>query len=494
MRRTWSVLTGTVLGALILILPASAQMSYDEGSSSGMYEGSSLMQDPTAQTYGMMPPGGYYPEWTNYLDQLQREGGYYSVTGNYPGSAPVTSYYPAGQAPQMQGQASGQAAGMYSSPDYYSSSGQQAYQQPQQAYGQQAYSQPVYPQQGYQQPPTQQSYAYQGPPAAGQTGASGQQSATGKSKKRKLTATQRGTAAQTYEQPQQQAYPQTYPQQGYQQQAYQQPGAYPQAYPQGYQQQPYQQGYQQPQQAYGQQAYPQQGQQAYGQQGYPQQGQQAYGQQAGPEQEDPVLQQARMSAYERAVARQRAAELAAQQQAAIQELQQTRQQYDAAQARLQEQEDRQRAFQEEYRRKAAQEAYEQLRAAQQRYYDLVGVSGESGRPDARAASAGPSRGGYAPPSQAPVQAQQYGAQPAPYQQGYPTPPQSVGMQEAPQQGGFASTPQAAGQVTPLQIQQPQSQGGGLWSTLKEIFAPPTTGGPPARSLIEDRNRNRDLGG
>lgn len=207
-----------------------------------------------------------------------------------------------------------------------------------------------------------------------------------------------------------------------------------------------------------------------------------------------------MSAYERAVARQRAAELAAQQQSAIQELQQSRQMYDAAQARLQEQEDRQRAFQEEYRRKAAKEAYDQLRSAQQRYYDLVGVSGESGRPETRAASAGPAPGGYAPPSQmptqAPTQAPQYGSAPAPYQQqqGYPTPPQSVGMQEAAPPGGFASSPQAAGQVTPLQVQQPQAQGGGLWSTLKEIFAPPPGSSPNPRGLMEDKNKNRDLWG
>lgn len=504
MQKTWSVLTGAVLGALIMVMPASAQMTYDEPGFSSSYDQSALMQDPSSQAYGMMPPGGYYPDWQNYLDQLQRQGGYYAVTGNYPNSAPVTSYYPASPSTGAQGQQySGQGGGMYYNPqDYYSSSGQQAYPQeaypqqaygqqayPQQAYGQQGYAQPAYPQQTYQQAPSQQGYAYQGSQAPGQTGGSSQQSATGKSKKRRLTATQRGTAAQTPEQPYQQAQQsyaqQTYPQQSYPQQAYQQPGYQQpydpsqQGYQQGYQQQAYPQGYQQPQQAYGQQAYPQQ------------QGQQ----QAAVEQEDPALQQARMSAYERAVARQRAAEIAAQQQAAIQELQQVRQQYDAAQARLREQEDRQRAFQEEYRRKAAKEAYEQLRAAQQRYYDLVGVSGESGRPETRAASAGPAQGGYAPPSQMPVQAQQYGGPPAPYQQGYPTAPQSVGMQEATPPGGFVSSPQAAGQVTPLHVQQqPQAQGGGFWSTIKEIFAPPTGASPSQRSLIEDRNKNKDLWG
>jgi len=508
MQRTWSGLTGIVLGALILATPALAQMGGEDSNPYGSYENSALMQGSDAQAYGMMPPGGYYPEWQNYLDQLQQQGGYYSVTGNYPNSSPVTSYYPAAPSAGAQGQQySGQAPGMYYNPQEYYSSGQQAYPQQQgygqQAYGQQGYAQPAYPQQTYQQAPAPQGYAYQSPQAAGQPTATPQQATSGKSKKqRKASTAQRAATAQAY-QPTQQAYQQ----QAYQQPGYQQPyDQSQQGYQQGYQQQPSQQGYQQPQQGYQQpqQGYqqPQQGyqqpQQAYqqpGQQAYPQQPQQAAG-----DQEDPALQQARMSAYERAVARQRAAELAAQQQSAIQELQQSRQMYDAAQARLQEQEDRQRAFQEEYRRKAAKEAYDQLRSAQQRYYDLVGVSGESGRPETRAASAGPAPGGYAPPSQmptqAPTQAPQYGSAPAPYQQqqGYPTPPQSVGMQEAAPPGGFASSPQAAGQVTPLQVQQPQAQGGGLWSTLKEIFAPPPGSSPNPRGLMEDKNKNRDLWG
>ena len=93
-----------------------------------------------------------------------------------------------------------------------------------------------------------------------------------------------------------------------------------------------------------------------------------------------MVQAAQQKAYERAVARQRAAELAAQQQAATQELTQAQQQFDMAQQRVREQEVKQKALQAEYHKKAVGEAYDSLRVAQQRYYELMGVSGDSGRP------------------------------------------------------------------------------------------------------------------
>ncbi|MCA1961366.1 MAG: hypothetical protein LDL33_11290, partial [Desulfomonile sp.] len=135
MRKTWSALTGTVLGALLLAMPALAQFGGEDSNPYGSYESSALMQGPDAQAYGMMPPGGYYPDWQNYLDQLQQQGGYYAVTGNYPNSVPVTSYYPAAPSAGAQGQQYSGQGGMYYNPQDYYSSSPQAYPQ-QQGYGQ----------------------------------------------------------------------------------------------------------------------------------------------------------------------------------------------------------------------------------------------------------------------------------------------------------------------------------------------------------------------
>jgi hypothetical protein len=42
---------------------------------------------------------------------------------------------------------------------------------------------------------------------------------------------------------------------------------------------------------------------------------------------------------------------------------------------------------------------------------------------------------------------------------------------------------------PQQQQQQASEGGGLWSTLKDIFAPAQNAGPNPRAMFE-RNRSR----
>jgi hypothetical protein len=202
---------------------------------------------------------------------------------------------------------------------------------------------------------------------------------------------------------------------------------------------------------------------------------------------DPMVREAQRQAYERAVARQRAAELAAQQQAALQELQQTQRMYEGAQRKLQEQEQRQRALQEEYHKKSVAEAYEALRMAQQKYYDLMGVSQETGGsaqqgPQQQAAAATP--GAQYPQQQVqyPQQAQTYGSavqQP----QGYP-----AGVMGAPQWQSPYGVPQ--GQPTPLHVtgQEQQSGGGGLWSALKEFLAPTNSVMRPQQSTLDDTMR------
>lgn len=477
MRRTWLVLAGAALSILLVASVAPAQYSYGQNPYSG-YEGSSLMQNPSASAYGDTPV--YYPYWYNYLDGLQQQGGYYSVTGQYGNSVPVTSYYPAteGSGGATQPQPTGQQSNMYYNPnEYYASQGQT---------GQYNYQYPSQP----QAPAAQVQQA--------------QQPATTKkrsSKKRRIRAQAAATAQapdQAYQPPAYQQQPQPYQQQAYQQQ------------PQPYQQQPYQQEqqpypqpYQDPQQQYYQQqlqAYQQQqyyNQQAYQQQGYQQQQpyqqpqpgtypvqQQAQGQQGGYS-EDPLVQRAQEKAYARALARQRAAELASQQQAALQELQQARQIFESAQLRVQEQEDRQKAFQQEYHRKAVSDAYDSLRMAQQRYYDLMGVSTESG--------AGQQRG-Y--PTSAPPTAQQYSQPVGPgqgmaagqYAQGG-IPVQRYGGAQptyGPPSGPTTPAPaQQPSQVTPLRVQEPQQQSGGFWNTLKEILLPPTSG-PSPRSIIDGK--------
>ena len=203
--------------------------------------------------------------------------------------------------------------------------------------------------------------------------------------------------------------------------------------------------------------------------------------------QDPVVRDAQQKAYERAVARQRAAELASQQQAAVQEFQQAQQMLETAQNKFRDQETRQKQLQEEYHKKAVAEAYETLRAAQQRYYDLMGVSGESGRPGRL--PPGISGPGQRPPTDAIPQQAPVQGQPQPYRQQPPAaqyPPQRVAQQPQYQYGagqapvgmpaGQTFSPSPPGQATPLTVQQQpqQEEGGGFWSTLKEIFLPPTT--------------------
>jgi hypothetical protein len=201
------------------------------------------------------------------------------------------------------------------------------------------------------------------------------------------------------------------------------------------------------------------------------------------------------------VARQRAAELAARQQAALQELQQTQQMYEQAQRKLQEQEQRQKALQEEYHQKAVADAYESLRRAQQKYYELMGVTGESGQavqPQQQASVAGMQYQQQAPqyPQQAPQypqQAPQYPQQARQYPQqapGYgPATPQQVPQVQGYPSAGSApySYPVAPGQAVPLHIQgqQPESTGSGFWAALKEFFAPSTPIVKPTQSTFDD---------
>ncbi len=431
---------------------------------------STFMQYPTGGTNSKSPPA-YYPYWTNYLDDLQKQGGYQSITGNYPNSVPITSYYPAGSEADYSGQGSAQPQ-MYSGPQDYSAAYSQgaAPQQPQyQSSAPQQY------QGGYQQPAPTYQATQQGNYGSAGAVSSGQSSKS--SKKRKSNAKQ-----VTQDPYQQQGIQQSYGQQAYPQQDYQQQQAYQQ-----------QQGYQQQQQG----AYPDQSQYQQ-QQAYQQQGAQ---QAQDPSQQgltgDPLVQEAQRKAYERAVARQRAAELAAQQQAVAQELQQTQQMYMTAQKKLQEQEQRQRSLQQEYHKKAVSEAYDGLRNAQQKYYELVGVSGQGGRQEQ------PGQQQARTASQAPVQASQYpqqalgasqpGAQYPQPQSGYQQQPQAYGggqgYQAGVQQPGYPSgvpgvpggqqgaqsfSQAPTGQATPLHMQeQQQDSGGGFWGALKEIFAPST---------------------
>src|SRR5271157_1904161 len=255
MRRRSMVLISTALGMMLMVAPAVGQWSPGETGSAG-YEGSTLMQTPSGGVDPNQPPI-YYPYWSNYLDKMQQEGGYYSVTGNYPGSAPVTSYYPASQYSEATSPQAGPGqSNMYYNPsEYYSNQGAAAYQAPQV--------------QTYQAPQVQ---TYQAPGGGAQAVTDVQQGTPATGKKRRLSAKQRGNAQaqqqaayqQTPYQQSQQADPQAYAQQqayqqqlqayqqqqaGYpQQQAYQQqPGAYPAGQEGYYQQQGY--GQQTPQQA-----------------------------------------------------------------------------------------------------------------------------------------------------------------------------------------------------------------------------------------------------
>ena len=421
-----------ISGAFVLALLSAPCMSLWVEAQGQDYNASSLMQSGAEGQNSQMPQA-YYPYWHNYLDNLQREGGYYSVTGNYGNSNPVTSYYPANPSSDAMSPQVTSQSGMYYNPqDYYGASQQQGYQQPNQAASYQSYQNPV-------------QYAQ---PQPAQTKRS--------SKRQKQTAVS--------QQAQQPAY------------ASQQPPAY---YPQ--------------QQGYGQQAYGQQ--QGYSQ--YPQPA--AETQDAAPAYSaDPSVQAAQQKAYDRAIARQRAAELAAQQAAASQELQQTQQMYMAAQQKLREQEQKQKELQNEYHKKSVSEAYENLRESQRRYYDLMGVAAENARQSQVSQQAA-----LAPQPPMPQQ-QQYQPQLAPSQPSYPQGVPAANYANPGVQQGYPGSPglntgasQMApsayppGQSTPIQIQ-PQQQAqqessGGLWSTLKEIFSPPTTG-PVAnqRSMWENK--------
>ncbi len=448
MRKKLMVLISGALSLAFVLAPGVCQWA--QGQAGYEYNTSSLMQSPSDGQNGQMPQA-YYPYWTNYLDNLQRDGGYYSVTGNY-GSTPVTSYYPANPSnnatsPQVTSQ-----SGMYdNSQDYYGTQ-----------------------QQGYQQPPQASPYqSYQAPAANVQTPV-----AHGKKTSKKHKPATASMQAQ-----QQDYYGQQQPGYSPQQQTYGQNPTYPQ------------------QQAYGQQGYGQ----------YPQQQQQPSEQVSAPAYgSDPSVQAAQQKAYDRAVARQKAAELAAQQQSAMQELQQTQQMYVAAQQKLREQEQKQKELQNEYHKKAVGEAYESLRTAQQRYYDLMGVSGEN----ARQAQAGQTA--VAAQQSLPQQPTQYpqaaqAQQPQAYPQSVPAASYSnPTMPQTSYPGGAAGVntgaapPMAApsayppGQATPLQVQQPQQQAqqessGGFWGTLKEIFSPPTTGPVPNQRSMWDSQKPRTLG-
>jgi len=448
------VLTGTILGVLLMVASAPGQWP-----ASNAYDQSTLLQTPSGSFDQSQPPV-YYPYWQNYLDNMQREGGYYSITGNYGGSAPITSYYPATSSGGATSPQTTQSNMYYNPSDYQAVQGAPAY-------GAAPVQQPAY------QPPVAAPHPAQG---------------TSK-KKRRLSAKQR-----VAEQSPQQSYYQQSPQ-DYQQQYY---GQQPQ-----YQQQPYgqQQQYQQPG-YYQQQAGQYPGQYAGYQQQAPAAQPQTTAEAPSGLNQDPVVRDAQQKAYERAVARQRAAELAAQQQAAVQELQQAQQMLEAAQGKFREQETKQKQLQEEYHKKAVAEAYEGLRTAQQRYYDLMGVSGESGRP--------PSRQGYPVQARAPQQMQYPQqapgqAQPQPYGQQAPAaqyPPQGVAQQQPQYQYGVSQppvgvpagqpfSPSPPGQATPLTVQQQpqQEEGGGFWATLKEIFLPPTTSVPNPRPM--DRRSTTD---
>ncbi len=452
MGRKLTVLTGTILGILLMVASAPGQWS------AGGADQSSLLETPTGGFDPSQPPV-YYPYWHNYLDNMQRQGGYYSVTGNYAGSAPVTSYYPATPSSDGTSSQSTQSSMYYNPSEYQAVQGSQPYAVPTQ-------------QPAYQTPVTTMPQ---------QVGSAQPQGSSSK-KKRRLSAKQ-----QVAEQGYSQQTPQYYQQQ-------QQPGYYQQQQQPGY----YQQSPYQSQDPYAQQqGYPQQTSQYPGQYaGYQQQTPAAQPQQGGDQSglnQDPVVRDAQQKAYERAVARQRAAELATQQQAAVQELQQAQQMLETAQNKFREQEVRQKQLQEEYHKKAVGEAYESLRAAQQRYYDLMGVAGESGRP-------GAGRQGYPVQAGAPQQ-MQYPQQAAPargqtYPQSAPTAqyPSAQAAQQPQYQYGpgqppvgmpagqsFSSSP--PGQATPLMVQQQpqQEESGGFWSTLKEIFLPPTTS-PNARPM------------
>ncbi len=120
MGRKLTVLTGTILGVLLMVASAPGQWS------AGGADQSSLLETPSGGFEANQPPV-YYPYWHNYLDNMQRQGGYYSVTGNYSGSAPVTSYYPASPAGDATSSQTTQSNMYYNPSEYQSVQGSQPY-------------------------------------------------------------------------------------------------------------------------------------------------------------------------------------------------------------------------------------------------------------------------------------------------------------------------------------------------------------------------------
>jgi hypothetical protein len=173
----------------------------------------------------------------------------------------------------------------------------------------------------------------------------------------------------------------------------------------------------------------------------------------------------------------------------MQEVQQAQQMYESAQVKLREQEEKQLALQREFRRKATNDAYESLRAAQKRYYDLMGVSEQSGRP---------------PQENYPTQYPRPAVQPPAYQPGAPTgaqaaygPPAGPNTGTVPPAATMApqqvrptqATPLYAQQQTAQQAPQQQQSSGGLWSTLKSIFSGPTYMSPGRQRGMFSGHRN-----
>src|SRR5208337_2690341 len=120
MGRRLIVLTGTILGVLLMVASAPGQWS------AGGADQSALLETPTGGSDPSQPPV-YYPYWHNYLDNMQREGGYYSITGNYGGSAPVTSYYPAAPSSDATSAQTTQSNMYYNPSEYQAVQGSQPY-------------------------------------------------------------------------------------------------------------------------------------------------------------------------------------------------------------------------------------------------------------------------------------------------------------------------------------------------------------------------------
>ncbi len=424
------------------------------------YNSSTLMQGNPQQNI-------YYPYWNNYLDNLQQEGGYQAVQGDYPNSAPVTSYYPSAQDSNATTPQAAQPQMYSNTTDYYNNYGQA---QP----GYQAQSAGQYGAYGAQQ--VQQAQPNYGAAPAPQRAPQSNRPL------RASTNTGQANPRQANQGPVEDPIPTPQEIAAEQQrflylsgrnaeqnavsaamaQAEAQARAQGQAYGAQYGAQPQQQANAAPQ-------------------GYPS-GQQAYMNNAAATNQsaadlafsaDPNVRRAQEEARQRAEARRKAAEQAAQQQAAMQELQQAQTLYEQAQARLSEEEQKQKALQAEFHRRAVSDAYDSLRMAQQRYYDLMGVEGEAGppqsnyRPQAAAApnpmavTTNPSYGQPAQPQQQPVQ---------------PAQPQVAPQPQRPAQ----ATPLYAGQAG--QQGQSNSSGGGILSSIKSFFSAPE--GVNQRALLD----------